>query len=69
MKDSNVHEPVDTPIAFFGSCRGQMKTGRKLQCPDDNLLAQLHLSLLDCHGIKADNFKGVTNQPLGGLLG
>jgi hypothetical protein len=68
MKDGNVHEPVDIPIALFGSCRGQLKTGRKLQCPDDSLLAQLHLSLLDCYGIKAENFNGVTNQPLGGLL-
>lgn len=67
MKDGNVHEPDDVPIGIFGSCGGQLKTGRKIDCPDGSILAQLHLTLLHRFGIDAKDFNGVTNQTIEGL--
>lgn len=68
MKDGNVHEPVDVPIALFGKAGGKLKTGRHIMCPKDSVLAQLHLSLLHLYGIDAQDFNSVTDRVLPGLL-
>ena len=67
MKDGNVHEPVNVPIALFGQAGGKLKTGRRIDCPDDSILAQLHLSVLHLFGIETENFNGVTSSPVPGL--
>lgn len=64
MKDGNTHEPLDIPVALFGSGGGRLKTNRHLECPKGTILAQMHLSLLQLFGIEAENFNGVTNTPL-----
>ena len=67
MKDGNVHEPVNVPIALFGGAGGTLRTGRHLPCPEGSILPQLHLSLLRLFGVEAETFNGVTNQPVPGL--
>ena len=67
MKDGNLHEPLDVPIALFGSAGGRLKTNRLLECPERSVLAQLHLSLLQLYGIDADNFNGVTGATVPGF--
>ncbi len=68
MKDGNVHEPNNVPVALFGKAGGRLKTGRHMQCPNDTVLAQLHLSLLKIFGIEAGDFNGVTNRVLPNLV-
>ncbi|MEM7013817.1 MAG: DUF1552 domain-containing protein [Verrucomicrobiota bacterium] len=68
MKDGNTHEPLNVPVALFGSGGGRLKTNRHLTCPQDTILAQLHLSLLQAFEIEAENFNGVTNKGLPELL-
>jgi hypothetical protein len=67
MKDGNVHDGVNVPIALFGGGRGVLKTGRHIECPQDTILAQLHLSLLQRYGVKQDDFNGVTSQTINTL--
>ena len=68
MKDGNVHEPVNVPVATFGSAGGKLKTGRHIKCPNHSILAQLHLSLLHLFEIETDNFNGVTSKTVPGFL-
>lgn len=68
MKDGNVHEPVDVPVALFGGAGGRLQTGRKISCPEDSLLAQLHFSLLQMFGLEVDSFNGVTEKGVSGLV-
>jgi hypothetical protein len=68
MKDGNTHEPLNVPIALFGSGRGQLKTGQHISAPQDSVLASLHLTLLHSFGIEAENFNGVTDKTINNLL-
>ena len=45
-KDGNVHEPDDRAIGNSVPAEVELKTGRKIDCPDGSILAQLHLTLL-----------------------
>ena len=68
MKDGNVHDPVNVPVALFGKAGGRLKTGRRIDCPEESVLSQLHLSLLYLLGIEAENFNGVTKKTVSGLI-
>lgn len=68
MKDGNVHEGVDIPIALFGNAGGMLKTNRLIACPIDTMLAQLHLLLLRLFGTHANVFNGVTSEPIANLI-
>ena len=68
MKDGNVHEPVNVPVALFGKAGGKLRTGRHIQCADDSKLAQLHLSVLRLFGNEASDFNGVTDKGVPDLV-
>ena len=68
MKDGNTHEPLNVPVALFGSGGGHLKTGQHITAPEESVLANLHLTLLHAYGIDAENFNGVTSKTLGGVL-
>jgi hypothetical protein len=68
MKDGNTHEPLNVPVALFGSGGGKLRTGQHIAAPDDSVLANLHLTLLHAYGIEAKDFNGVTDRTLGGLI-
>jgi hypothetical protein len=68
MKDGNVHESVNVPIALFGNAGGRLETGRHIQCKEGSKLAQLHLSLLQIFGLGASDFNGVTDTPVPGFV-
>ncbi|MEM7390705.1 MAG: DUF1552 domain-containing protein [Verrucomicrobiota bacterium] len=67
MKDGNVHEPVNVPVALFGRAGNRLKTNRLITCPSASKLAQLHLSLLHVFGVEADSFNQVTDKVLPGF--
>ncbi|MCO8124565.1 DUF1552 domain-containing protein [Stieleria sp. TO1_6] len=67
MKDGNVHEPKNIPVALFGNAGGRLQTGRHLTCPENSILSQLHLSLLRLFGIQADQFNQVAFQGIEGI--
>ncbi len=68
MKDGNVHEGVDVPVALFGNAGGRLRTGRHIQCPVDSQLSQLHLSLLRLFGVESRTFNGVTSETVPSLI-
>jgi hypothetical protein len=68
MKDGNTHEPLNVPVALFGSGGGRLKTHQHISAPQDSVLANLHLTLLHSFGIEAKNFNGVTDKTIGNLL-
>jgi hypothetical protein len=68
MKDGNTHEPLNVPVALFGSGGGRLKTHQHISAPQDSVLANLHLTLLRGFGIEAENFNGVTDKTISGLL-
>jgi Protein of unknown function (DUF1552) len=68
MKDGNTHEPLNVPIALFGSGGGCLRTGHHITAPQDSVLSILHLTLLHAFGIESENFNGVTDKTLDGLL-
>lgn len=67
MKDGNVHEPKNVPVALFGKAGGRLKTGRHLACPENSILSQLHLSLLRILGVEAEQFNEVAFQGVPGI--
>ncbi len=68
MKDGNVHERKNVPIALFGGGGVGLRGGRRLECPDGSLLANLHMSLAGIYGIEADDFNGVVTSGVEGLI-
>ena len=68
MKDGNTHEPLNVPVALFGSGSGRLKVGQHIQAPDGSVLSNLHLTLLHAYGIEAKDFNGVTSSTINGLL-
>ena len=68
MKDGNVHEGNNVPVALFGRAGGRLTTNRLIENPEGSVLAQLHLSLLRLFGIEADDFNGVTSKTVSGLV-
>ena len=47
---------------------GRLKTHQHISAPQDSVLANLHLTLLRGFGIEAENFNGVTDKTISGLL-
>ena len=47
MSDSNSHSPLDLPVVLLGGCAGQLDGGRHLRYPDDPLMPNLLVTLLD----------------------
>lgn len=68
MKDGNVHEPVNVPVALFGGSNVGLKGGRRIACPESSILPQLHLSLLQLFGVEQNDFNGVTSKTVAGLV-
>ena len=68
MKDGNTHEPLNVPVALFGSGGGRIQVGQHIKAPAGSVLSNLHLALLHAYGIQASDFNGVTDKPLSGLL-
>jgi len=68
MEDGNTHEPLNVPVALFGSGGGRLKTGQHIAAPDGSVLANLHLTLLCAYGIEAKNFNGKATTAVPGLL-
>ena len=64
MKDGNVHESINIPVALFGGANGALKPGRLIDTPKNAQLAQLHLGILQTLGVKAAEFNGVANKPI-----
>ena len=67
MKDGNVHDSVNVPVALFGKAGGRLQTNRHIVCGPNSKLGQLHFSLLHLFGVKVDSFNGVTSKPVPGL--
>ena len=67
MKDGNVHEGKNVPVALFGGAGGKVRGGQKIECFKGSLLANLHLSLLHVYGIEADDFNGVARSTIAGI--
>lgn len=68
MKDGNTHEPLNVPVALFGSGGGRIRTGQHIKAPDGSVLSNLHLTLLHAFGIEAKDFNGVTDKALSELV-
>jgi hypothetical protein len=68
MKDGNTHEPLNVPVAIFGSGSGRIRTGHHITAPQDSVLSNLHLTLLHAFGIQSKNFNGVADKTLDGIL-
>lgn len=68
MKDGNTHEPINVPLALFGSGSGRLRTQQHVDCPKNSQLADVHLTLLRAFDIEAESFNGVTQQTVTQLL-
>jgi hypothetical protein len=55
MSDGNAHDPRNLPILLLGGGAGRIKGGRHLVFTKDEPLANLHLSLLDKLGLRAEH--------------
>ncbi len=47
MSDSNSHSPLNLPVLLLGGCAGELQGGRHLRYPDDPLMPNLLVSLMD----------------------
>ena len=54
MSDSNAHSPIDLPMLLLGGCAGQLDGGRHLRYPDDPLMPNLLVSLMDKLGVPVE---------------
>lgn len=68
IADGDGHTHDDLPILLAGGGNGTIKGGRHVRFPTDTPLANLHLSILDRLGVKADSFGDSTGR-LKGLAG
>jgi hypothetical protein len=62
MGDSQLHSPVDLPLALFGGAAGQLKGGRHLKYPSETPLANMHLALLDKFGVPTERIGDSTGR-------
>jgi hypothetical protein len=56
MSNSNQHNHNPLPISLFGGGCGRVKGNQHIAMPADTPLANLHLTVLDRVGVKADRF-------------
>ena len=54
------------PLVLAGKGQGALRPGRRLRAPKETPMCNLHLSLLQRMGVKADEF-GDSTGPLDGL--
>ncbi len=47
MSDSNAHSPLDLPVVLLGGCGGQIEGDRHLHYPDDPLMPNLLVTLME----------------------
>lgn len=63
LGDPNVHDHGNLPTLLVGRGRGTVKPGRHLRFPKETPIANLHVSLLDIMGVRADKV-GDSTGPL-----
>jgi hypothetical protein len=66
LKDGNRHDPHDLPLVLAGRGGGTLKPGRRVRFGPDTPLCNLHLSLMQRMGVKAEAF-GDSTRVLDGL--
>jgi len=66
IKDGNRHTERDLPLVLAGKGQGSLRPGRRLRAPKETPMCNLHLSLLNRMGVKADKF-GDSTGTLDGL--
>ena len=70
MSDSNAHSPLDLPVLLLGGCGGQIEGDRHLHYPDDPLMPNLLVTLLEKLDVPVDTLgKSDGRLPLTGLTG
>jgi hypothetical protein len=62
IKDGNRHTEENLPLLLAGKGKGTIRTGRRLRAPEKTPLCNLHLSLMNRMGVKADSFGDSTGQ-------
>ena len=62
IKDGNRHIEENLPLLMAGRGKGTIRTGRRLRAPAKTPLCNLHLSLLDRMGVKAESFGDSTGR-------
>tara|TARA_B100001123_G_scaffold137558_1_gene159783 strand:+ start:289 stop:1623 length:1335 start_codon:yes stop_codon:yes gene_type:complete len=54
MSDSNAHSPLDLPVLLLGGCGGQIEGDRHLHYPDDPLMPNLLVTLMEKLDVPVD---------------
>jgi len=54
MSDSNAHSPLDLPVVLLGGCGGQIEGDRHLHYPDDPLMPNLLVTLMEKLDVPVD---------------
>ena len=62
IADGNAHSHDDLPILLAGRGNGTLEPGRFIASPRETPLANLHLSLLDRMGVRAESFGDSTGR-------
>ncbi|MDP3739983.1 MAG: DUF1552 domain-containing protein [Hyphomonadaceae bacterium] len=62
MSNSNKHDHYPLPSAVFGGGCGKLKGGQHIKAENHTPLANLHLTLLDRAGVRADSFGDSTGR-------
>lgn len=60
ISEGNTHDHFDLPTVIFGRGSGKLKTGQHIKFPGGTGMNRMFLSLMDCMGIKEENFSGAT---------
>ena len=70
MSDSNAHSPRDLPVLLLGGCGGRLEGDRHLRYPDDPLMPNLLVTLLEKLDVPVDRLgKSDGRLSLQGLTG
>lgn len=62
MGNSNAHDPLNLPIVLAGGGAGTIQGGRHTQVPEGTPLANLHLTVLEKMGVKAESLGDGTGE-------
>ncbi len=54
MSDSNSHSPLNLPVLLLGGCGGQLEGGRHLRYPNDPLMPNLLVTLMEKLGVPVE---------------
>ena len=58
MSDSNSHSPLNLPVLLLGGCGGQLEGGRHLRYPNDPLMPNLLVTLMEKLGVPVERLGG-----------